>query len=89
MTIVPGRLVATIALSRSAVLVGAGGAVVAVAFLVLVSVPYVRRTVVEERRLASREERPVWGRFPVELILLLVGGIAYVMIRRRGPLFGQ
>src|SRR5206468_7713081 len=50
-----------IALSRSAVLVGAGGAVVAVAFLVLVSVPYVRRTVVEERRLASREERPVWG----------------------------
>jgi hypothetical protein len=60
-----------------------GLAVAAVGALVLLalSAPVVSRTVVEERRVASREERPLLSRVPVELIVLPLGIFAFIQLR--------
>ncbi len=59
-------------------LVGAGLGALA---LLLLSVPHVRRTIIEERRLLSREERPLLARVPVELFVLPVAVFAFVQLR--------
>ncbi len=51
------------------------------AILLLLSLPYLSRTVLEERRAASREERPLLSRIPVELVILPVGLFAFVQLR--------
>ena len=45
------------------------------------SVPYVSRTVLEERRAASREDRPLLARVPVELFVLPLGVFAFLQLR--------
>jgi putative ABC transport system permease protein len=55
----------------------AGGALI----LVLLSLPYISRTVLEERRAESREDRPLLSRLPVELIILPVGLFAFIQLR--------
>jgi hypothetical protein len=49
--------------------------------LLLLSIPYVTRTVLEERRAASREERPLLARLPVELFVLPLGVFAFIQLR--------
>lgn len=73
-----------ISLSFTAFASGLGGAILGIALVVLVSIPHVSRTVVEERRLASREDRPVLGRFPVELVVAPLGLFAFLEARSRG-----
>ena len=59
-------------------LIAAGiGAVI----LLGLSVPYVSRTVLEERRAASREDRPLLSRVPVELFVLPLGVFAFIQLR--------
>ena len=49
--------------------------------LLALSAPAVSRTVVEERRIASREDRPLLARVPVELIVLPLGLFAFIQLR--------
>ena len=49
--------------------------------LILLSIPVVGRTVLEERRAASREERPLLARIPVELFVIPLGLFAYLQLR--------
>ena len=43
--------------------------------------PYVSRTILEERRAASREDRPLLARVPVELFVLPLGVFAFLQLR--------
>jgi hypothetical protein len=61
--------------------VGAIGAAVGAATLLLLSLPHVRRTILEERRLLSREERPLLARIPVEAFVLPLGIFAFIQMR--------
>ena len=70
-----------IRVSRFALVLGAAAAVVGVATLVLMSLPHIRRTILEERRLLSREERPLLARFPVELFVLPLAVFTFVQLR--------
>jgi hypothetical protein len=73
-----------IAVTGGAVALGSITALVGVAILILLSVPAVKRTVLEERRSVSREERPLLARVPVELIVLPVGVFAFIQLRGEG-----
>jgi hypothetical protein len=70
-----------IRLSGSAQALGIAGAVLGAAALLVLSVPHVRRTILEERRLVSREERPLLARIPVELFVAPVAFFAFVQLR--------
>lgn len=72
---------------------GIAGAAVGAGTLLLLSLPHVRRTILEERRLLSREERPLLARVPVELFVAPVALFAFLQLRtgadatvRRGSL---
>ena len=54
-------------LNPSAVVLGALTAAIGALILLLLSLPYISRTVLEERRALSREDRPLLSRVPVEL----------------------
>ena len=71
-------------LSFTAVLVGLGTALLGVGLVALVTLPHVSRTVIEERRVTSREDRPLLLRFPIELIVLPLGLFAFLEARSRG-----
>ena len=43
--------------------------------------PYVSRTILEERRAASREDRPLLARVPVELFVIPLGIFAFLQLR--------
>ena len=73
-----------VSLSFAAVMVGVAGALLGVGLVALVTIPYASRTVVEERRATSREDRPVLLRFPIELIILPVGLFSLLEARSRG-----
>ena len=60
---------------------GVVGAGIGALALLLLSLPHVRRTILEERRLLSREERPLLARVPVELFVLPVAAFAFVQLR--------
>jgi hypothetical protein len=68
-------------LTQEALLLGLGTAAVGALILILLSVPVVGRTVLEERRAASREERPLLARIPVELFVIPLGLFAYLQLR--------
>lgn len=68
-------------LNAQALVVGAIGAAVGALALLLLSLPHVRRTILEERRLLSREDRPFLARIPVELFVLPLGVFAFLQLR--------
>ena len=70
-----------IGLSSFALVLGAIGAAVGAVTLLLLSIPHVRRTILEERRLLSREDRPLVSRVPVELFVLPVAIFTFVELR--------
>jgi ABC-type lipoprotein release transport system permease subunit len=70
-----------IGLSPFALVLGAIGAAVGAVTLLLLSLPHVRRTILEERRLLSREDRPLISRVPVELFVLPVAVFTFVELR--------
>jgi hypothetical protein len=65
----------------SAALLGLLGAALGAIALVLVSIPHIRRTILEERRLLSREDRPLLARLPVELFVLPLAIFTFVELR--------
>ncbi|HET8525889.1 MAG TPA: FtsX-like permease family protein, partial [Actinomycetota bacterium] len=70
-----------IGLSTFALALGAAGALIGAITLLLLSLPHVRRTILEERRLLSREDRPLISRVPVELFVLPVALFTFVELR--------
>jgi ABC-type lipoprotein release transport system permease subunit len=70
-----------IGLSTFALALGAIGALIGAITLLLLSLPHVRRTILEERRLLSREDRPLISRVPVELFVLPVALFTFVELR--------
>jgi hypothetical protein len=62
-------------------LLGLVAAFIGAVILLGLSVPYVSRTVLEERRAASREDRPLLARVPVELFVLPLGVFAFLQLR--------
>jgi putative ABC transport system permease protein len=68
-------------LDAGAAVLGLVAAAVGAAILLTLSVPLVKRTILEERRRASREDRPLLSRVPVELIVLPLGIFAYIQLR--------
>ena len=76
----PGRLF-PVRLSPMAELLGLGAAAAGVAILLLLSIPAVARTVLEQRHVVSREDRPLLARLPVELFVAPVGIFAFLQLR--------
>jgi hypothetical protein len=70
-----------IRVSSFAQALGIVGAAIGALALLLLSLPHVRRTILEERRLLSREDRPLLARVPVELIVLPVAAFAFLQLR--------
>ena len=68
-------------LGAQAEVLGLVGAFAGAVALLLLSLPHLRRTILEERRLLSREDRPLLARLPVEAFVLPVGIFAYVQLR--------
>ena len=68
-------------LDEGALWLGLAVATVGAVVLLALSVPAVSRTVIEERRRASREDRPLLARVPVELIVLPLGIFAFIELR--------
>jgi ABC-type lipoprotein release transport system permease subunit len=68
-------------LSSSSLAFGAATAVLGAIVLALPSIPATRRTMLDERRQASREGRPTLARAPLELIVLPVGILALAQLR--------
>ncbi|MGZ4131808.1 MAG: FtsX-like permease family protein [Actinomycetota bacterium] len=68
-------------LNAAADILGLASAAAGVLILLLLSLPYTSRTILEERRIVSREDRPLLARLPVELIVLPVGLFAYIQLR--------
>lgn len=68
-------------LSGPAEVLGLTGVLSGVLILLLLSAPHISRTVLEERRVASREDRPLLSRLPVELVILPVGIFALIQLR--------
>jgi putative ABC transport system permease protein len=60
---------------------GLVAALIGAVILLGLSVPYVSRTILEERRAASREDRPLLARVPVELFVLPLGAFAFLQLR--------
>jgi len=71
-------------LSSTALTAGALGAIAGAVILVLLSLPVISRTVIEERRALSREARPLLARVPVELFVLPLGIAAFYEVKTRG-----
>ena len=70
-----------IRLNADAVALGVVGAVLGVVTLILLSLPHVRRTILEERRLVSREDRPLLARAPIEAFILPLAAFAFIQLR--------
>ena len=69
---------------------GLVAAVIGCLILIGLSIPYVSRTILEERRAASREDRPLLARVPVELFVLPLGVFAFLQLRSgAGPEAGS
>ncbi|MGB7804697.1 MAG: ABC transporter permease [Actinomycetota bacterium] len=68
-------------LNAGAELLGLLAAAAGAAILFGLSYPLVKRTVLEERRAVSREDRPLLARVPVELFVLPLGIFAYLQLR--------
>ena len=69
---------------------GLVAAVIGCLILIGLSMPYVSRTILEERRAASREDRPLLARVPVELFVLPLGVFAFLQLRSgAGPEAGS
>ena len=79
----PGTLF-PVRLTPAAELLGLATAAIGAAILLLLSIPHVRRTVLEQRRALSREDRPPLARLPVELFLAPVGIFAFLQLRGQG-----
>jgi ABC-type lipoprotein release transport system permease subunit len=79
----PGTLF-PVGLTPAAELLGLCTAVLGAAILLVLSIPHVRRTVLEQRRSLSREDRPPLARLPVELFLAPVGVFAFLQLRGQG-----
>ena len=79
----PGTLF-PVRMTSGAQLLGLGAAILGALILLLLSIPHVRRTVLEQRRALSREQRPPLARLPVELFLAPVGVFAFVQLRGQG-----
>lgn len=71
-------------LSTAALAAGVAGAVVGGIILLLTSLPYVSRTVIEERRSLSREDRPLLARYPWEIFVAILGFAAFYEVRTSG-----
>ena len=71
-----------IGLNAPAVRVALGGVILGALALVVVSLPRLRHTVVQERRRLSRTQRGIWVRLPYELVPLLLGAAALTELRR-------
>jgi hypothetical protein len=83
----PGTLF-PIGLNARAVQVALGGVILGALALVVVSLPRLRHTVIQERRRLSRSKRGIWARLPYELVPLLLGAAALTELRRN-PLGGS
>lgn len=70
-----------IRLNTQAEILGIVGAAVGALALLLLSLPHVRRTILEERHLLSREDRPLLARIPVEAFVLPLGIFAFIQMR--------
>ena len=70
-----------IRLNGTGELLGLIAAVFGGLILLLLSFPYASRTVLEERRAASREDRPLLARIPVEVFVLPLGVFAFIELR--------
>ena len=68
-------------LNPAAEALGAVAAAIGALILLLLSLPYISRTILEERRAVSREDRPLLSRVPVELVVLPVGVFAFIQLR--------
>ncbi|MGN6796201.1 MAG: FtsX-like permease family protein [Streptosporangiaceae bacterium] len=77
----PGTLF-PIGLTGRAVQVALAGVVLGAVALVIVSLPRLRHTAVQERRRLSRGKRSIWARLPYELVPLLLGAAALIELRR-------
>jgi hypothetical protein len=71
-------------LSSAALVAGVIGAAVGSLILILTSIPFVSRTVIEERRAISREERPLIARYPWEIFVAILGLAAFWEVRTSG-----
>ena len=71
-----------IGLNATAVQVAFGGVTLGALALVVVSLPRLRHTVLQERRRLSRTNRGIWARLPYELVPLLLGAAALTELRR-------
>jgi FtsX-like permease family len=70
-----------IGLPELALVLGLIGAGAGALTLLLLSIPHVRRTILEERRLLSREDRPFLARVPVELFVLPLAVFTFIQLR--------
>jgi hypothetical protein len=77
----PGTLF-PIGLNARAVQVALGGVTLGAVALVVVSLPRLRHTVIQERRRLSRSKRGMWVRLPYEVVPLLLGAAALTELRR-------
>ena len=77
----PGTLF-PIGLNARAVQVAVLGVTLGALTLVVVSLPRLRHTVLQERRRLSRSRRSIWARLPYELVPLLLGVAALSELRR-------
>jgi hypothetical protein len=80
----PPGTIYPIRLSPPSFVAGAIGALAGIAILLLLSLPVISRTIIEERRLLSREARPLLARYPVELFILPLGIAAFYEVKTRG-----
>ena len=71
-----------IGLNAPAVQVALGGVILGALALVLVSLPRLRHTVIQERQRLSRGKHGIWARVPYELVPLLLGAAALTELRR-------
>jgi hypothetical protein len=77
----PGTLF-PISINARAVEVAVGGVILGALALVVVSLPRLRHTVIQERRRLSRSNRSTWARLPYELVPLLLGAAALTELSR-------
>jgi hypothetical protein len=71
-----------IGLNAPAVKVALGGVILGALALVVVSLPRLRHTVIQERQRLSRTKRSIWARLPYELVPLLLGAAALTELHR-------
>lgn len=70
-----------IQLNATALGLAALGAALGIAALILVSLPHLRRTILEERRMRSREDRPLLARAPIEAFILPLAAFTVIELR--------